>query len=93
MRDILVALVILALLPFSLFRPEYGAMAYAWVGLMNPHRLSWRMADAPVGLAVYAPFALTLYAGVPANTTQEFIDLAKATPGKINFSSPGTGTP
>jgi probable O-glycosylation ligase (exosortase A-associated) len=27
-------------------------MVYAWVGLMNPHRLSWRMADAPVGLAV-----------------------------------------
>ncbi len=48
---------------------------------------------APIGLAVYAPFALTLYAGVPANTTQEFIDLAKANPGKINFSSPGTGTP
>jgi len=48
---------------------------------------------APIGLAVYAPFALTLHAGVAANTTQEFIDLAKANPGKINFSSPGTGTP
>ena len=48
---------------------------------------------APIGLAVYAPFALTLNAAVPANTTQEFIALAKANPGKINFSSPGTGTP
>jgi tripartite-type tricarboxylate transporter receptor subunit TctC len=48
---------------------------------------------APIGLAVYAPFALTLNAAVPANTTQEFIDLARANPGKINFSSPGTGTP
>jgi tripartite-type tricarboxylate transporter receptor subunit TctC len=48
---------------------------------------------APVGLAVYAPFALTLHAAVPANTTQEFIDHARANPGKINFSSPGTGTP
>jgi tripartite-type tricarboxylate transporter receptor subunit TctC len=48
---------------------------------------------ASVGLAVYAPFALTLNAAVPANTTQEFIALAKANPGKINFSSPGTGTP
>ena len=52
MRDILVAVVIIALLPLSLFRPAFGAMVYAWVGLMNPHRLSWRMADAPVGLAV-----------------------------------------
>ncbi len=48
---------------------------------------------APIGLAVYAPFALTLNASVPANSTQEFIELAKANPGKINFSSPGTGTP
>ena len=48
---------------------------------------------APVGLAVYAPFALTLHAGVPANSTREFIDYARANPGKINFASPGTGTP
>ncbi len=48
---------------------------------------------APIGLAVYAPFALTLHPGVPANSTKEFIDYAKANPGKINFSSPGTGTP
>ena len=48
---------------------------------------------APIGLAVYAPFALTVFAGVPVNTTQEFIDFARANPGKINFSSPGTGTP
>ena len=48
---------------------------------------------APIGLAVYAPFALTLNGAVPANTTKEFIDLARAHPGKINFASPGTGTP
>jgi|SRR5688572_2675435 len=48
---------------------------------------------APIGLAVYAPFALTLNASVPANTTKEFIDLARANPGKLNFASPGTGTP
>lgn len=48
---------------------------------------------APIGLAVYAPFALTLNAAVQANSTQEFIALAKANPGRINFSSPGTGTP
>ncbi|HSQ61194.1 MAG TPA: putative O-glycosylation ligase, exosortase A system-associated [Acidobacteriota bacterium] len=51
MRDLLVALVVFGSLPFSLFRPHYGIMLYAWIGLMNPHRLSWRMADAPVGLA------------------------------------------
>src|SRR5688572_10582516 len=48
---------------------------------------------APIGLAVYAPFALTLNAAVPANSTREFIDYARANPGRINFASPGTGTP
>jgi tripartite-type tricarboxylate transporter receptor subunit TctC len=48
---------------------------------------------APIGLAVYAPFILTLNGAVPANTTKEFIELAKANPGKLNFCSPGTGTP
>lgn len=51
MRDLIVALVVFGTLPFSLFRPQIGIMLYAWIGLMNPHRLSWRMADAPVGLA------------------------------------------
>ena len=48
---------------------------------------------APIGLAVYAPFILTLNGAVPANSTKEFIDLARANPGKLNFASPGTGTP
>lgn len=48
---------------------------------------------APVGLAVYTPFLLVVHPSVPAKTTAEFIDLAKAQPGRINFGSPGTGTP
>jgi len=48
---------------------------------------------APVGLAVYAPFLLVVHPSVPAKTVKELIDLAKAQPGKINFGSPGIGTP
>ncbi|MGH8632644.1 MAG: Bug family tripartite tricarboxylate transporter substrate binding protein [Burkholderiales bacterium] len=48
---------------------------------------------APIGLGVYAPFALVLYPGVPANSTKEFIELARTQPGKLNCASPGTGTP
>ena len=48
---------------------------------------------APVGLAVYTPFLLVVHPSVPAKTVKEFIDLAKAQPGKINFGSPGVGTP
>jgi tripartite-type tricarboxylate transporter receptor subunit TctC len=48
---------------------------------------------APVGLCVYTPFLLVVHPSVAAKNTAEFIELAKAHPGQINFGSPGTGTP
>ena len=48
---------------------------------------------APVGLAVYAPFLLVVHPSIAAKGTKELIEMAKAQPGKINFASPGTGTP
>jgi tripartite-type tricarboxylate transporter receptor subunit TctC len=48
---------------------------------------------APVGLGVYAPFLLVVHPSVAAKNVQELIDIAKAQPGKINFGSPGVGTP
>ncbi|MGZ5164936.1 MAG: Bug family tripartite tricarboxylate transporter substrate binding protein [Burkholderiales bacterium] len=48
---------------------------------------------APVGLGVYVPFLLVVHPAVPAKNVKEFIELAKAQPGKINFGSPGSGTP
>ncbi|MCW5605524.1 MAG: tripartite tricarboxylate transporter substrate binding protein [Burkholderiales bacterium] len=48
---------------------------------------------APVGVGVYVPFLLVTHPSVPAKNVKELIDLAKAQPGKINFGSPGTGTP
>ncbi len=48
---------------------------------------------APIGVGVYVPFLLVVHPGVAAKNTKELIDLAKAQPGKINFGSPGSGTP
>jgi tripartite-type tricarboxylate transporter receptor subunit TctC len=48
---------------------------------------------APIGLGVYVPFLIVVHNSVPAKNVKELIDLAKAQPGKINFGSPGTGTP
>ncbi len=47
---------------------------------------------APIGLGVSVPFALALNAAVPANSTRELIDLAKAQPGRLNCASVGTGS-
>jgi len=48
---------------------------------------------APVGLGVYVPFLLVVHPSVAAKTPKELIELGKAQPGRINFGSPGTGTP
>ncbi|MBY0268572.1 MAG: tripartite tricarboxylate transporter substrate binding protein [Burkholderiales bacterium] len=48
---------------------------------------------APIGIGVYVPFLIVVHPSVPAKNVKELVDLAKAQPGKINFASPGTGTP
>jgi len=47
----------------------------------------------PIGIGVYVPFLLVVHPSVPAKTTRELIDLAKAKPRSINIGSPGAGTP
>ncbi|MBX3650127.1 MAG: tripartite tricarboxylate transporter substrate binding protein [Burkholderiales bacterium] len=47
----------------------------------------------PIGVGVYVPFLIVVHPAVPARNVKELVDLAKAQPGKINFASPGTGTP
>ncbi|WP_019625796.1 putative O-glycosylation ligase, exosortase A system-associated [Thioalkalivibrio sp. ALJT] len=53
MRDILFALLIFGSLPFILWRPWVGIAMWYWVGLMNPHRLTWGFLQTmPVAMAV-----------------------------------------
>ncbi len=47
---------------------------------------------APIALIDVAPFVLTLHSGVRATNVKEFIDLARAKPGTLNFGSSGTGS-
>ncbi|MDB5846909.1 MAG: 4,5-dihydroxyphthalate dehydrogenase [Rhodoferax sp.] len=46
----------------------------------------------PVSLAARAPLYLAVNPKVPANTLQEFIALAKAKPGTLNYGSSGVGS-
>jgi len=47
---------------------------------------------APVGLVASAPLALVIHPALPARTVKEFIALAKARPGELNYFSSGTGS-
>lgn len=47
----------------------------------------------PIGVAVDVPFVLAVHPNVPAKSIKEMIALGKSQPGKINFGSPGAGTP
>jgi putative inorganic carbon (hco3(-)) transporter len=43
-RDILITLSILSMLPICLFRPWVGLLMWSWLAYMNPHRLAWGFA-------------------------------------------------
>ena len=47
----------------------------------------------PVGLMVYVPYLLVVNPALPVRNVRELIEYAKAHPGKLNFASPGVGTP
>lgn len=48
---------------------------------------------APVSLLVRGPLILVVHPGVPARTVKEFVQLARARPGAINFATVGPGSP
>jgi tripartite-type tricarboxylate transporter receptor subunit TctC len=47
----------------------------------------------PIALAASVPMVLVVHPSVAARNLSEFVALAKANPGKLNYSTPGTGTP
>ena len=47
----------------------------------------------PVAPVNYSDLVMVVHPSVPAHTLKEFIALAKAKPGQLNYASSGTGTP
>lgn len=60
MRDVVLALALAFPLFMALRRPWIGIMGWTWVSIMNPHALSWRLADMPVAMAM----ALATFVGI-----------------------------
>ena len=61
MRDILITLIILGLIPFILGKPRVGVYVWAWLAMMVPHRLAFGFAQSMpfshmVALATLAGF-------------------------------------
>ncbi len=48
---------------------------------------------APIAVLVDSPVMIAVHSGVPANNVQELVAHVKANPGKVNFTSCGTGSP
>jgi tripartite-type tricarboxylate transporter receptor subunit TctC len=48
---------------------------------------------APVASLTRAAYVMAVHPSFPAKTVPEFISYARANPGKINMTSPGSGTP
>jgi tripartite-type tricarboxylate transporter receptor subunit TctC len=48
---------------------------------------------SPVGSVVRFPLVVVVYPSFPSRTFPEFIDFAKANPGKVNMASAGSGSP
>jgi tripartite-type tricarboxylate transporter receptor subunit TctC len=47
---------------------------------------------APISLIAYSPFIFAVGPSVPAGTFKEFVALAKAKPGQLNYASTGNGS-
>jgi tripartite-type tricarboxylate transporter receptor subunit TctC len=59
-----------------------------------PHRSYVLTRDfVPVATLNYSELVMVVHPSLPAHNLQEFIALAKAEPGQLNYASSGTGTP
>lgn len=83
LRDIVLTLFIFSLLPLILARAWVGVLVWTWIGLMNPHRLTWGFAhDFPFALIVGVA---TLIAIVISSERQQRIPLTPVTATLLGF--------
>jgi tripartite-type tricarboxylate transporter receptor subunit TctC len=72
-------------------------VGYSMFHVGNPSiypNLSWDpLRDfTPVGMLVVSPHVMAVHPSVPAKNLREFVDLARANPGKLNYATSGNGS-
>ena len=78
--------------------PDGYTLLMGFAGLATAPFLNARLAFdpikdlAPVTLVGIVPNVLMVHPSVPVKSAREFVAYAKAHPGKLNFTSPGSGT-
>lgn len=71
MRDIILIITFIGLIPFVIMRPWTGVLVWSWIGYMNPHKLGWGITTTmPVamvfgGLTLATMFLSKDWKGVP----------------------------
>jgi tripartite-type tricarboxylate transporter receptor subunit TctC len=68
--------------------PPFAIIPFAYASLPFDSERDFR----PVALLVLSPNALMVSSEVPARSLAEFVALAKARPGQLNYASPGNGS-
>lgn len=53
MRDFALTIFVVGLIPFAIAKPYIGALGWAWISMMNPHKMTW-------GFAFSLPFAMMM---------------------------------
>ncbi len=59
MRDYLLLLFVVGLVPFILYRAWIGALAWTWIGLMNPHLYTWDLSTFPFAQVIGITFLIS----------------------------------
>src|SRR5687767_9068388 len=56
MRDILLLLFVVGLIPLIAWRAWWGALAWTWIGLMNPQVYLWELRHVPFAMMIGVAF-------------------------------------
>ena len=79
MRDLILTAVVFGSLPYILKRPFIGLLMWVWLGIMNPHQMTW-------GFAASMPFALMVGACTLVSFVAHFNKLYKFTVNGITLT-------